>query len=55
MITTEEEYKVALKDLSVYFDNPPETGSPEFNRFGALFNLVYDYEEVHYPIEEARC
>jgi len=49
-IRTEADYKAALKQVSAYFDNQPEPGTPEADHFEVLFALVHGYEEAHYPI-----
>jgi HTH-type transcriptional regulator/antitoxin HigA len=33
-IHTDDAYKAALRKVSAYFDNEPEPGSPEGDRFG---------------------
>ena len=50
-IRTEEDYKQALREVSIYFDNEPEPGSPNGDRFEILLTLVAAYENKHYPIE----
>ena len=50
-IKTEEDYKAALGEISAFFDNEPEPGSAEGDRFEVLITLVEAYEAKHYPIE----
>lgn len=50
-IHTEEDYKTALRDVSAYFENEPQPGSPDGDRFEILLTLVAAYESKHYPIE----
>jgi HTH-type transcriptional regulator/antitoxin HigA len=50
-IKTEEDYKAALREVSAFFDNEPEPGSEEGDRFEVLITLVEAYEAKHYPIE----
>jgi len=50
-IRTKKDYKVALRDLSAYFDNEPEPGTEEGDRFEILATLVEAYEARHFPIE----
>ena len=50
-IRTKKDYKVALRDLSAYFDNEPEPGTEEGDRFEILATLVEAYETRHFPIE----
>ena len=53
VIKTEVDYEVALKEVSPYFDNPPEKNSLGAKRFLHLVNAIELYEEEHYPIGEA--
>ena len=50
-IRTKADYKRALRDVSAYFDNEPEPGSAEGDRFEILTTLVEAYEAKHFPIE----
>ena len=50
-IRTEADYKRALRDVSAYFDNEPEPGSAEGDRFEILTTLVEAYEARQFPIE----
>lgn len=50
-IRTKKDYKAALSDLSAYFDNEPEPGTEEGDRFEILATLVEAYEARHFPIE----
>ena len=50
-IRTEEDYKQALREVSAYFDNEPQTGSPDGDRFEILLTLVAAYESKHYPVD----
>ena len=50
-IRTKADYKRALRDVSAYFDNEPEPGSAEGDRFEILTTLVEAYESKHFPIE----
>jgi HTH-type transcriptional regulator / antitoxin HigA len=52
-IKTEDDLTWALKEVEKYFDNEPEKGSPEGDRFEILVTLIQAYEAVHYPIPEA--
>lgn len=49
-IHTKKDYKAALRELSAYFDNEPEPGSEEGDRFEILATLVEAYEMKHFPI-----
>ena len=50
-IRTKADYKRALRELSAYFDNEPEPGSDDGDRFEILATLVEAYESKHFPIE----
>lgn len=50
-IHTEADYKAALRELSAYFDNEPEPGTPDGDRFTTLLSLVVAYEAKHFPID----
>ena len=46
-IRTEEAYKVALREVSAYFDNEPIPGTAHGARFEVLLTLVEAYESKH--------
>lgn len=50
-IHTEADYKATLREVSAYFDNEPEPGTPDGDRFEVLLTLVDAYEAKHYPID----
>ena len=52
-IQTEEQYELALKELSILFDLNPEVGSsrPDGDRLEELVTLVQAYEAIHFPME----
>ena len=50
-IHTDADYKAALREVSAYFDNEPEPGTPDGDRFEILLTLVEAYEAKHYPID----
>ena len=50
-IRTKADYKRALREVSAYFDNEPEPGSAEGDRFEILTTLVEAYEARQFPIE----
>ena len=50
-IRTKADYKRALREVSAYFDNEPEPGSEDGDRFEILATLVEAYESKHFPIE----
>ena len=49
-IHNESDYKAALNAVSPYFDNEPEPGSEDADRFELLATLIEAYEAKHYPI-----
>jgi HTH-type transcriptional regulator/antitoxin HigA len=49
-IRTEKDYKASLRELSAYFDNEPDPGTEEGDRFEILATLVEAYEAKHFPI-----
>lgn len=51
-LQTEDDYKRALKEIEVYFDNQPEPGTEAGDRFELLAALIKEYEDVHYSISE---
>lgn len=50
-IHTDTDYKAALRELSAYFDDEPEPGTPDGDRFEVLLTLVEAYEARHFPID----
>ena len=50
-IRTKSDYKRALREVSAYFDNEPEPGSEDGDRFEILTTLVEAYEAKHFRIE----
>lgn len=50
-IRTEDDYKAAMREISAFFDDEPELGSPEGDRFEVLLTLVEAYEARHFPID----
>lgn len=50
-IKTEDDYNWAIAEITRYFDDQPEVGSPDGERFDVLAILIEAYEDEHYPIE----
>ncbi|MCD9028330.1 transcriptional regulator [Luteimonas sp. BDR2-5] len=50
-IRDEQDYKAALRELSAYFDDEPEPGTEDGDRFEVLATLVEAYETRTFPIE----
>ena len=49
-IHDEADHKAALKAVSGYFDNEPEPGTEEADRFEILLALIQVYEARHFPV-----
>lgn len=50
-IRTEEDYQATLREVSAFFDEEPEPGSPEGDRFEVLLTLLEAYEAKHFPMD----
>lgn len=50
-IRTQTDHKAALRELSAYFDNEPEPGTADGDRFEILATLVEAYEARHFPVQ----
>ena len=50
-IRTEADYDAAVKEIEQYFENQPEPGTPEADRFDVLSMLIGAYEDRHWPME----
>jgi HTH-type transcriptional regulator/antitoxin HigA len=50
-IRTEADYDAALKEIEQYFDEEPEPGTAEADRFDVLAALIGAYEQAHWPID----
>lgn len=50
-IRNEDDYNWALAEITRYFDDQPEVGSPDGERFDVLATLIAAYEDKHYPVE----
>jgi HTH-type transcriptional regulator/antitoxin HigA len=50
-IRTEADYEAALADIEPFFENEPELGSAEADRFDVLAALIADYERKHWRVE----
>lgn len=49
-IKTEADYDWAIAEIGKYFENEPEVGSADGDRFDVLATLIEAYENQHYPI-----
>ena len=50
-IRTEADYDWALEEIAAYFENEPEPGTPEAERFDVLADLIESYEAKYWSIE----
>ena len=50
---TEADYEWALREVESYFDNPPEPGTEDADRFDVLSALIEKYENSQYDIPSA--
>ena len=50
---TEADYEWALREVESYFDNPPEPGTEDADRFDVLSALIEKYEDSQYDIPSA--
>jgi len=50
-IRNEDDYNWALAEIAPYFDNEPDVGSVDGDRFEVLTTLIEAYEDKHYAIE----
>ncbi|MBZ9998365.1 type II toxin-antitoxin system HigA family antitoxin [Mesorhizobium sp. BH1-1-4] len=50
-IKTEADYYWAIAEITKYFENEPEVGSLDGDRFDVLATLIEAYEDKHYPIQ----
>jgi HTH-type transcriptional regulator/antitoxin HigA len=50
-IRTEDDYDWAIAEVTKYFENEPEIGSEDGNRFALLVDLIEAYENKHYPVK----
>lgn len=51
-IRNQDDLDWALAEISPYFDNQPEPGTPEADRFDVLADLIEAYEDRHFPMPE---
>lgn len=49
-IKTEADYDWAITEVTAYFDNQPEPGTADGDRFDVLSALIEAYENEHHPI-----
>ncbi|HEY2246381.1 MAG TPA: hypothetical protein VGH70_02955 [Bradyrhizobium sp.] len=46
-LNSEADYEAAIDDIERYFDNEPQPGSAEADRFDLLALVMEDYERKH--------
>ncbi|MBB5573414.1 MULTISPECIES: helix-turn-helix domain-containing protein [Rhizobium] len=51
-IKTDADLEWALAEIAPYFDNPPEDGTAEADRFDVLTDLIEAYENRHFTVED---
>jgi len=49
-IKTQDDYEWALVEVEKYFNNQPQLGTPEADRFDVLSTLIEAYEANHFSI-----
>ncbi|OYW37947.1 MAG: transcriptional regulator [Hydrogenophilales bacterium 12-61-10] len=50
-IRTQADYRAAMREISTYFDNEPQPGTPDGDRFDILLTLAEAYETRHFPVD----
>lgn len=50
-IHNEADYELALREVSAYFDNEPELGTEDGDRFEILLTLIEAYEAKRFPMD----
>jgi HTH-type transcriptional regulator/antitoxin HigA len=50
-VHTEADYQATLREVSAYFDNEPDPGTSDGDRFEVLLTLVEAYEARNFPID----
>ena len=48
-IRNEQDHDWALQEVSQYFENEPDPGSPKADRFDVLSTLIEAFESKHWP------
>jgi HTH-type transcriptional regulator/antitoxin HigA len=49
-IRNDNDHREALKAVAPYFDNEPDPGTEEGDRFEILLTLIEAYEKKHFPL-----
>ena len=50
---SEADYEWALREIAPYFENQPQPGSPEGDRFEVLATLIEAYERRYHSVPDA--
>lgn len=50
-IHTNDDYRSVMGEISAYFDDEPEPGTPDGDRFEVLLTLAEAYEARHFPVD----
>lgn len=50
-IRSEADYQLALRDVAAYFENEPEPGTDDGDRFDILLTLIEAYETRRFPVD----
>jgi HTH-type transcriptional regulator/antitoxin HigA len=50
-IRTQADYRATMREISAYFDNEPNPGTPDGDRFDILLTLAEAYETRHFPVD----
>jgi HTH-type transcriptional regulator/antitoxin HigA len=50
-IKTDADLAWAIAEINPYFDNPPDLGTPDADRFDVLATLIEAFENKHYHID----
>ncbi|WP_295386280.1 transcriptional regulator [uncultured Thiodictyon sp.] len=50
-LRTEDDYRSAMREIAVFFDDEPEPASPDGERFEVLLTLAEAYELKHFPVD----
>jgi len=50
-LRSEDDYRAAMLEISTFFENEPEPGTPEGDHFDILLTLAEAYEAKHFPVD----
>ncbi len=49
-LRNEADYRLALKEIEPFFDNPPPEGDPARDFMDAMISIIEAYERRHFPL-----